>query len=104
MNLDQSTRTAIMATSHCLMGCGIGEVLGMVITNAPHRKTGPAIIVSVVLAFFFGYLLSLIPLLRSGMKPEDIIRKIVTEHNVRLSLGELRLLLAARRVPPKENR
>lgn len=41
---------------------------------------------------------------RSGMKPEDIIRQIVTEHNVRLSLGELRLLLAARRVPPKENR
>jgi hypothetical protein len=41
---------------------------------------------------------------RSGMKPEDIIRQIVTEHNVRLSLGEFRLLLAARRVPPKENR
>jgi hypothetical protein len=41
---------------------------------------------------------------RSGMKPEDIIRRIVTEHNVRLSLGELRLLLAARRVPPKDNR
>ena len=41
---------------------------------------------------------------RSGMKPEDIIRQIVTEHNVRLSLGELRLLLAARRVPPKESR
>ena len=40
---------------------------------------------------------------RKGMKPEDIIRQIVTEHNVRLSLGEFRLLLAARRVPPKEN-
>ena len=41
---------------------------------------------------------------RRGMKPEDIIRQIVTDHNVRLSLGELRLLLAARRVPPKESR
>ena len=41
---------------------------------------------------------------RSGMKPEDIIRQIVTEHNVRLSLGELRLLLAARRVPPRDGR
>ena len=41
---------------------------------------------------------------RGGMKPEDIIRQILAEHNVRLSLGELRLLLAARRVPPKENR
>jgi hypothetical protein len=41
---------------------------------------------------------------RSGMKPEDIIRQIVIEHNVRLSLGEFRLLLAARRIPPKESR
>jgi hypothetical protein len=41
---------------------------------------------------------------RSGMKPEDIIRQIITEHNVRLSLGEFRLLLAARRVPPREGR
>jgi hypothetical protein len=38
------------------------------------------------------------------MKPEDIIRQIVLDHNVRLSLGEFRLLLAARRVPPKESR
>lgn len=36
---------------------------------------------------------------RRGMGPEDIIREIVTEHNVRLTLGELRLLLASRRLP-----
>jgi hypothetical protein len=41
---------------------------------------------------------------RSGKKPEDIIRQIVTEHKVRLTLGEFRLLLAARRIPPKEGR
>jgi hypothetical protein len=38
---------------------------------------------------------------RSGMKPEDIIRQIVIDHNVRLTVGELRLLLAARRIQPK---
>jgi hypothetical protein len=33
------------------------------------------------------------------MRPEDIIRQIVTDHNVRLNIGELRLLLASRRIP-----
>lgn len=36
---------------------------------------------------------------RHGMRPEDIIRQIVTDHNVRLNIGELRLLLASRRIP-----
>lgn len=36
---------------------------------------------------------------RGGMRPDDIIRQIVTEHNVRLNLGDLRLLLASRRIP-----
>jgi hypothetical protein len=35
---------------------------------------------------------------RGGMRPDDIIRAIVTEHNVRLNLGDLRLLLASRRI------
>ena len=38
---------------------------------------------------------------RGGMRPEDIIRELVTEHHVRLSLGELRLLLASRRIPKR---
>lgn len=36
---------------------------------------------------------------RRGLTPEDIIREIVSEHNVRLNIGELRLLLASRRLP-----
>lgn len=36
---------------------------------------------------------------RRGLTPEDIIRELVTQHNVRLTVGELRLLLASRRVP-----
>jgi hypothetical protein len=36
---------------------------------------------------------------RRGLRPEDIIREIVEEHQTRLTLGELRLLLASRRLP-----
>jgi hypothetical protein len=65
--MDTTTRTAILATAHCLTGCAIGEVLGMVLTNSPHRKTGPAIVVSIILAFAIGYLLSILPLVRTGI-------------------------------------
>ena len=56
-------RTAWSATLHCLTGCAIGEVLGMVIGTALGWGNGATIALAVVLAFFFGYLLTLRPLL-----------------------------------------
>lgn len=67
MKIDPATKTAMMATGHCLIGCGIGEVLGMVVTNAAHRKAGMSIVVSVALAFVFGYALTIWSLVRSGV-------------------------------------
>ena len=58
-------RTAWSATLHCLTGCAIGEVLGMVIGTALGWSNGATIALAVMLAFFFGYLLTLRPLLRS---------------------------------------
>ncbi len=60
-------RVALSATLHCLTGCGIGEVLGMVIGTALGLGTWPTIALAVTLAFFFGYLLTMIPLLRAGI-------------------------------------
>jgi hypothetical protein len=56
-------RTAWSATLHCLTGCAIGEVLGMVIGTALGWGSVATIALAVVLAFFFGYLLTLRPLL-----------------------------------------
>jgi hypothetical protein len=56
-------RTAWSATLHCLTGCAIGEVLGMVIGTAFGWSNAATVALSVVLAFFFGYLLTLRPLL-----------------------------------------
>ena len=56
-------RTAWSATLHCLTGCAIGEVLGMVIGTALGWGNAATIALAVVLAFFFGYLLTLRPLL-----------------------------------------
>jgi hypothetical protein len=60
-------RTAFSATLHCLTGCAIGEVLGMVIGTALEWGNFATITLAVVLAFFFGYSLTMIPLLRSGL-------------------------------------
>ena len=60
-------RTAFSATLHCLTGCAIGEVLGMVIGTALGWGNVATIALAVVLAFFFGYSLTMIPLLRSGL-------------------------------------
>ena len=58
---------AFMATVHCLTGCAIGEVAGMAIGTALGFSNLGTIVLAVVLAFLFGYGLTSLPLLRSGM-------------------------------------
>ena len=60
-------RTAFTATLHCLTGCAIGEVLGMIIGTALGWSNPATIAISVVLAFVFGFSLTMLPLLRSGL-------------------------------------
>ena len=61
------TRTAVQATLHCLTGCAIGEVLGMVISTAFGLGNAVSIVISVALAFLFGYGLTLRPVLDAGI-------------------------------------
>lgn len=60
-------RLAVSATIHCLTGCSIGEVLGMVIGTALSWGNWETVALSVTLAFAFGYALTLLPLLRAGL-------------------------------------
>ena len=60
-------RLAASATTHCMTGCAIGEVLGLVISTAAGWGTAASIGLAVILAFFFGYSLTMLPLLRTGM-------------------------------------
>jgi hypothetical protein len=61
------TRLAVAATLHCLTGCAIGEVLGMVIGTALGLHNLQTVLLAVVLAFVFGYGLTMRPILRSGL-------------------------------------
>lgn len=61
------TSLAVSATLHCLTGCAIGEVLGLVLATWWGLANLPSILLAVVLAFLFGYGLTIWPVLRSGL-------------------------------------
>src|SRR3954451_12145511 len=58
---------AAQATMHCLTGCAIGEVLGMVIGTAAGLHNAVTVVLSVILAFVFGYGLTMRGVLRAGV-------------------------------------
>jgi hypothetical protein len=60
-------RIAVQATLHCLTGCAIGEVLGMVLATALGWGDAASVALAVALAFLFGYSLTILPLLRAGL-------------------------------------
>jgi hypothetical protein len=58
---------AASATIHCLTGCAIGEIAGLMIGTAAGWANGPTIALSIGLAFVFGYSLSTLPLIEAGL-------------------------------------
>jgi hypothetical protein len=61
------TRLAVAATLHCLTGCAIGEVLGMVLATWWGWGNGASVALAAALAFLFGYSLTMAPVLRAGV-------------------------------------
>jgi Domain of unknown function (DUF4396) len=67
------TTVAISATLHCLTGCAIGEVAGMAIGTAAGFSNLGTVVLSIALAFAFGYSLTSLPLLRAGLVLSAVI-------------------------------
>jgi hypothetical protein len=67
------TGLAVSATLHCLTGCAIGEVAGMVIGTAFGLSNLATILVSIALAFVFGYSLTSFPLIRAGLALSAVV-------------------------------
>ncbi|MDF2705034.1 DUF4396 domain-containing protein [Nonomuraea muscovyensis] len=84
-----SWRMAASATLHCLTGCAIGEVLGLVIATALGWATAPSIALAVVLAFFFGYLLTLLPLRRAGVSWGTAVKLALAADTVSIIVMEI---------------
>lgn len=87
--MDPLTKTAISATLHCLTGCAIGEVLGMMIGTHFQLGEWPTVALSVSLAFFFGYLLTFLPVKRSGMSFKAAIKTTLAADTVSITSMEI---------------
>ena len=87
--MDASWRQAITATRHCLTGCAIGEVLGMVIATAAGWGNAASIAISVLLAFFFGYLLTFTGVRRSGLSVAAAVRVALAADTVSILVMEI---------------
>ncbi len=82
-------RIALIATLHCLAGCAIGEVTGMVIGNALGLAPLQTIALAVTLAFISGFALTIIPLLRSGYTPKAALRLALAADTASITIMEI---------------
>jgi hypothetical protein len=80
---------AFSATAHCLTCCAIGEVLGMIIGTALGWSNAATIALSIALAFLFGYALTSLPLLRSGMALSAVIPIALASDTVSITIMEI---------------
>jgi Domain of unknown function (DUF4396) len=80
---------AIAATNHCLTGCVIGEVLGMAIATALSWGDVAQVALAVSLAYFFGFLLTSMPLIRARLAPRTIIATALAADTVSITIMEL---------------
>lgn len=84
-----SWRTAAQATLHCLTGCAIGEVLGMVIGTAAGLHNAATVVLSIALAFVFGYALTMRGVLRAGLPLRQALKVALAADTVSIAVMEL---------------
>jgi hypothetical protein len=80
---------AFSATTHCLTGCAIGEVLGMVIGSAAGSSNAATVVLSIALAFVFGYSLTSLPLLRSGLRLGAVVPLALASDTISIAIMEV---------------
>ncbi|WP_054048296.1 DUF4396 domain-containing protein [Alloactinosynnema sp. L-07] len=89
MNTTVSWRTAAQATLHCLTGCAIGEVLGMVLGTALGWSDVATIAAAVVLAFIFGYALTMRGVLKAGVGFRQAVKVALAADTVSILVMEI---------------
>lgn len=82
-------KTALLATLHCLTGCAIGEVLGMIISTALGWSALPSIILAIGLAFLFGYAFSTIPLLKASLPLKKALTLVLAADTLSIATMEI---------------
>src|ERR671938_303402 len=82
-------RTAAQATLHCLTGCAIGEVLGMVIGTSVGLHNGATVVLSIALAFVFGYALTMRGVLAAGLPMREALKVALAADTVSIAVMDI---------------
>lgn len=80
---------AASATLHCLTGCAIGEVVGLIVGTAAGLGNAATIVISIALAFVFGFTLSSLPLLRAGLTLGATLSVVVAANTLSIATMEV---------------
>ncbi|AXI88038.1 DUF4396 domain-containing protein [Actinospica acidiphila] len=80
---------AIRATLHCLLGCAVGEILGMVIGTALLWGNVPTMALAIGLAFVFGYSFTLFAVVRAGVSLKAAVKIALAADTVSIAVMEL---------------
>lgn len=80
---------AVGATLHCLTGCSIGEIIGLLVGTAAGWTNLPTTLLSILLAFVFGYSLSSLPLLRGGIALSAALRLVLVADTLSIAVMEI---------------
>ncbi len=89
MTFSSDTRQAISATLHCLTGCAIGEVLGLVVATALGWPGAASIALAIALAFVFGYAFTVTPVMRAGLTFKQAVRVALIADTVSIMVMEI---------------
>ena len=81
-------RLAVSATTHCLTGCAIGEFLGMVLATAFGWGNAAQMVLAIVLAYFFGFGLTALPLVRAGLAAGAVVSTALGADTVSITIME----------------
>ncbi|MEU6286789.1 DUF4396 domain-containing protein [Streptomyces sp. NPDC046988] len=81
--------TAARATLHCLTGCAVGEILGMVIGTALAWGNAPTMVLAIALAFLFGYSFTLFSVVRAGLDLRSAVKVALAADTVSIAVMEL---------------
>ena len=82
------TKQGVQATVHCLIGCGLGEIVGMALATVFAWPNGVQIVLAIVLAFAFGYTLTMRPVLRAGVPFRKATSVALASDTVSISVME----------------
>jgi Domain of unknown function (DUF4396) len=82
------TGLAASATTHCLIGCALGEITGMVIATALGWSNGAQLVLAIVLAYMFGFGLAALPLVRARLRTRTVVGTALASDTVSITIME----------------